>query len=288
MRYGISNWIYGDEPLETTFDRLQRYGYGCVELVGEPEQYSPEQVRALSEEHQVSVSSVLGWCLASIPGRDLADQNDEARAAAIQYSRDCIDLAAGVGAPILVVIPAAAGRTSPVGNPADQSAWESAYRREWACAVDSVKQAAKYASKRGIELAIEPINRYETFLVTNLDQAFQFIEDVGADNVKIHLDTFHMNLEEPGLASAVKRAGAWLVNMHVADSNRQAPGRGHIDFAALLTALRAVDYKGVLVLEPVPPGSNPLLVSRFPMNQPLRDIYAEEGIFHLTEIEAEL
>ncbi len=274
--------------MEETFARLARFGYECIELVGEPAQYSLPQVESLAQEHGIDVSSVLGWCIAGIPGRDMANPDEEERVAALQYGRECIDLAASVGAPLLVVIPAAAGRTAPVGNPTDQASWEDAYAAEWTNAVDSVRRAAQYAADRGITLAIEPINRYETFLVTNLSQAFQFIDDVGADNVKIHLDTFHMSLEEADLGEAARRAGDQLVNMHVADSNREAPGRGHLDFAGLLHALRDIDYQGVLALEPVPPGSDPLLVSRFPKNLPLRDAYAEEGIAHLQQVEASL
>lgn len=287
MRYGISNWIYGDEPLADTFARLARFGYECIELVGEPARYSPPEIEALCEEHDIEVTSILGWCIAGIPGRDLATPKEE-RAAAVEYGRACIDLAADVGAPLLVVIPAPAGRTAPIGNPSDQEAWRFAYQQEWDNAVDSVQRAAAYAAERGIELAIEPINRYESFLVTNLEQATRFIEDVGADNLRVHLDTFHMNLEEPNLAEAVRQAGDRLGNLHLADSNRQAPGRGHLDFAAILAALREIDYQGALALEPVPPGSDPLLVTQFPNNLPLRDVYAEEGIHYLTEIEARL
>lgn len=285
MRYGISNWIYGDEPLDRTFERLSRFGYEAIELVGEPQRYDVLQVNALSDKHGVAVTSVLGWCIDGIPGRDLATPNDQERAAARQYGRDCIDLAEQVGAPYVVVIPAPAGRTAPVGNPRDQESWETAYQQEWENAVDSVRQTARYAADKGVTLAIEPINRYESFLVTNLTQAMDFIRDIDEANVKVHLDTFHMNLEEADPAGAVRKAGGELVNLHVADSNRQAPGRGHFDFEALLDALMDIGYEGVLALEPVPPGSDPLLVSTFPKNRSLRDTYAREGIAHLSGLE---
>lgn len=288
MRYGISNWIYGEEPLADTFARLERFGYEAIELVGEPDRYSTDEIDRLSSQHGIAVTSVLGWCIAGIPGRDMATPDEGERAAALEYGRACVDLAAAVGASYLIVIPAPAGRTAPVGDPRDQLSYEKAYQREWDNAVDSVRQTAAYAADRGVELAVEPINRYESFLVTNLEQTFRFIEDVAADNVHVHLDTFHMNLEEPDPAEAVSRAGEQLVNMHLADSNREAPGRGHMDFAGILDALRQLDYQGVLMLEPVPPGSDPLLVSQFPKNRPLREVYVEEGIGHLKQVEAQL
>jgi len=288
MRYAISSWIYGDEPLDQTLSRLARYGYEAVELVGEPERLAPEEVGAVCRAHGLRVSAVLSWSIFGIPGRDLASPDGHERAQAIRYARACVDLAEAVGAPIVVVIPAAAGRTAPGGNPATEVDWRRGYQDEWKRAVDSVRQAAEYAAPRGVSLALEPINRYETFLVTNLDQATSFLEDVGSDSVKLHLDTFHMNLEEVDPAAAIHRAGAHLVNMHVSDSNRQAPGRGHTDFRRILSALREIAYPGVLALEPVPPGSNPLLSVRMTENLPLRDRYAEEGIRFLRSLEAEL
>jgi len=288
MRYAVNNWIYGDEPLRETFARLSRYGYDGIEFVGEPSRFPTSEVKELCEQYDLPVTSVLGWCIWGIPGRDLANPDDDERRAAIRYGQECIDFAAEVGAPVVIVIPAAAGRTSPIGDPRSEDDWTSRYQAEWDYAVESIRQAAAYASERGIVLALEPINRYETFLVTHLEQALRFLSDVSADNLKLNLDTFHMNIEEPSLSEAVLRAGDLLVSMHISDSNRQAPGRGHMDYAALLAALKQIDYQGALVLEPVPPGSDPILVSQFSQNLPLRDTYAEEGIKHLKRVEQAL
>ena len=286
MRYAVNNWIYGNEPLRETFARLSRYEYDGIELIGEPSQFSVSEVKDLCEQYDLPVTSVLGWCIWGIPGRELANPGDNERNAAIRYGQECIDFAAEVGAPIVIVIPAAAGRTAPLGNPRSEDDWISSYRAEWENAVVSVRQAASYALERDIVLALEPINRYETFLVTNLEQALQFLSDVGADNLKLNHDTFHMNIEEPSLSETILRAGDLLVNMHISDSNRQAPGRGHMDYSALLEALKQIDYQGALVLEPVPPGSDPILLSQFSKNLPLHDVYAEEGIAYLKTVEA--
>ena len=93
-----------------------------------------------------------------------------------------------------------------------------------------------------------------------------------------------MNIDEASLAGAVQRAGDLLVNMHVSDSNREAPGRGHIDFSDLAKALKEINYNGYLTLEPVPPGSDPLLTTRMSNNYHLRDVYAEESIGYLKRI----
>lgn len=285
MRYAISNWIYPGESLRETFARLAQYGYDGVELVGEPDRISPEEVYTLSKEYNLPVVSVLTWCIWGIPGRDMASPDEEERQAAGIYGRRCVDLAAAIGAPIVVVLPASAGRTAPVGKPQDEKTWKEAWEQEWALAVESLKSLAAYAQQRGITLALEPINRYETHLVSTTEQALQMLEAVGADNLKIHLDTFHMNIEEADMTAAIRRAGDLLVNMHVSDSNRMPPGRGHTDFGALLRALREINYTGALVLEPVPPGPDPLLAVTFSENIALRDAYAAESIRYLRGLE---
>ena len=288
MRYAISNWIYGVEPLREQFSRLARFGYQGIELVGEPERYSVEEVRKLSREFHIPVTSILSWCLAGIPGRDPASPDPQVRGKALEYGKQCVDLANALEAAILVVLPAPAGRTAPTGVPRDEQAWLEEYQQEWELAVDSLRQLAAYAEQRGILLGLEPINRYETFLVNNLDQALRFIAEVGSEQLRLHLDTFHMNLEEADIAETIRRAGGRLVNLHISDSNRQTPGQGHFDFHSLIRALKEIGYTGCLTLEPVPSGSDPLLMSMMSKNLALRDVYAQKGIQHLREIEASL
>jgi sugar phosphate isomerase/epimerase len=288
MRYAISNWIYGNEPLRNQFIRLARYGYEGIELVGEPDHYSISELKGLCKDFGVNVSSVLGWSIWGIPGRDSASLDENERSAALKYCKSCVNLASKLEAPILVVLPGPAGRTAPSGAPHAENEWLIGYQTELDLAVDSLRKLSAYAKERDIVLGLEPINRYETFLVNNVDQALRFIEQVGSENLKIHLDTFHMNIDEPDLVNAVHKAGDLLVNMHISDSNRQAPGRGHIDFMHLIRALNDINYSGFLTLEPVPPGSDPLLMSSMSQNTPLRDIYAQESILYLRELEKSL
>ena len=199
MKYAINNWVYADEPLRDTFTRLARFGYDGVELKGELALYSIHEIKALCHEFGMEISAVLGWNIWGIPGRDLSSPEAAERALAVQYGKEGVDFAVAVGAPILIVLPAPAGRTAPLGNPDNEAEWLSAAQIEWDNAVDSVKQMAEYAQESGIILAIEPINRYETYLLTTVDDALRFVADVGAENVKLNLDVFHMNIDESDL-----------------------------------------------------------------------------------------
>jgi sugar phosphate isomerase/epimerase len=185
-------------------------------------------------------------------------------------------------------LPAAAGKTAPVGVEFTDDGWNKAVQTEWEYAVDGTRELARYARARSITLAIEPLNRYESFLVTDLVKAKQFVHDVDVDNLKIHLDTFHMNIEEKDLAEVVFEAGDLLVSMHLSDSNRETPGCGHTDFSGIMESLQKISFQGYLVLEPVPPGSNPPFDAARPSAHYYRDIYAKEGIDYLRKLELKL
>lgn len=287
MFYAVSNWVYdmGEEPLEVTFKRLQRYGYDGIELIGEPNKFNPSLVRSLCEEYGLRVFSVLGWCIAPTDSRDLAHPDPSVRARSVTYVKQGVDFAKAVDAPIAVIIPAPAGRTAPVGVADTEDAWREAIATEWAHAVSSVQEAASYAEEQGVTLAVEPINRYETFLVRNVDEGLRFVREVDSPAVKLHLDAFHMHIEERDPAEAIRKAGDLLVNMHISDSNRETVGRGHTDFQAMMRALKEIEYQGALVLEPIPPDPNPFLAVRSKTYLPLRDQYAQEGIKVLRTLE---
>ena len=101
----------------------------------------------------------------------------------------------------------------------------------------------------GVQLLLEPLNRYETNFANTAGEARQLIAEAELEGVKILLDLFHMNIEEVSLADAVRETGELAGYVHFADSNRQAPGRGHTDFAAVLDALIAAGYRGYLGME---------------------------------------
>lgn len=288
MKYSISNWIYGDEPLEVTFQRLQKYGYDGVELKGEPKLYQTGEVRKLCKKYNLSVLSIAGIYPWPTLERDIASPDEGVRKKAVDYLQNCVDLAAGVGAPLVVVVPSAVGKTSPIDSFEDEEEWIQEKERVWNYAVLSVREAAKYAEAKGILLVIEPINRYETFLVNTAEEGLRFIAEVNSPAVKIHLDVFHMNIEEANPAEAIRRCGKLLMNLHISDSNRMAVGDGHVDFRAIMYALKEIRYQWALTLEPVPPVPNPYVATCLKRYEYLRDKYAEQCITRLKNLEKEI
>lgn len=288
MKYAISNWIYGEEPIEVTFARLRRFGYDGVELTGEPDRYEAKVVRGMAEDFGLRITSIAGMYPWPTDSRDLANPDPAVRRRAVQYLRRCADFALEVGAPLVIVVPAAVSRVAPLGLAEDAQAWPAAVQREWSYAIEAVREAGEYAGRQGVMLAVEPINRYETFLVTTAAAGLRFVNEVELDSVKIHLDTFHMNIEEPDPAEAVRHVGPLLINFHVADSNREAVGQGHTNFRAILQALKDIGYGGALVLEPLPPVPNPYVAARLRTQAEVHDRYAELSIRRLRDLEQSL
>jgi D-psicose/D-tagatose/L-ribulose 3-epimerase len=112
-----------------------------------------------------------------------------------------------------------------------------------------LERAAKAAAQRHLKLGIEPCNRYETHILNTSQQAIEFVERVGADNLFIHLDTYHMNIEDPGYAEAIETAAPYLGYIHLSESHRGVPGTGTIDWGDVFTALKRIAYSGIATVE---------------------------------------
>lgn len=234
----MQNWMRA-EPLELTFARLARFGYESVEILGEPADYRATEVRDLLSDHGLrcwgTVTRMLG-------DRSLVTSDDARRAATVQYTKDCIDLVAALGGQEMTIVPAALGKLVPDADP-DQ---------EWEWVVSSMRQIYEHAQPLGVRLAIEPLNRFETYLVNNGAQAMALAEAVG-DDCGVCLDVFHMNIEEVDAYQVIRDCGPRLVDFHAADNNRMPAGMGCYDWAKVIDTLKEVGYDGALTAEFVAP-----------------------------------
>ncbi|MFE9139471.1 TIM barrel protein [Streptomyces sp. NPDC007355] len=110
-------------------------------------------------------------------------------------------------------------------------------------------ELGEHAAMEGVALYLEPLNRYEDHMVNRLEQAADLIHEVGLDSVQIGIDTYHMNIEERDPAAAILAAAPYIGHVQVSDSNRFQPGAGHLDWAAVLSALDTIDYRQELAVE---------------------------------------
>ena len=238
MRLAMHNWMR-PEPLQTTLERLRRHGYDAIEISGEPERHEPKATAAALARYGIRC-----WGSVTImtPGRDLVAADPGVRAATLRYMLDCANMVHQLGGEVLAVVPATVGKTQP----------QAEAETEWAWAVAGLRALAEQCAAWQVKVALEPINRFETYFLNRADQALRLAADVGP-GVGVALDAFHLNIEDADPVAAIRGAGDRLFDFHVADTNRRCPGEGHFPWAKAIEAMRATGYAGCLTAEFVLP-----------------------------------
>ena len=239
-KYGVCNWIFGDEDLAATASFLAQAGFDGIELMGDLERYEPAEVGSILHDNGLRVLSLTPRDV------DLAHPDASVRSEAVSYYLRLLDFAVTLEAPV-VSCHGAVGRVRPLAG----------YDQEYQYLLMGVQQIAARAAELELRLAIEVLNRYESHLISTAAQALEFVELVGWPGVGILLDAYHMNIEEADPEAAIVRTGERLFLFHAADSNRQAVGRGHTDFLALARGLQRVGYSGDVVIECTAAGPDP-------------------------------
>lgn len=210
-------------------------GYGMdfieIALLDAPSVDVPH-TRALLEQHGMRAVCSLG-----LPERNWPSVNPEG---AVAHLVEAMEVAAALGAEALSGV-TYGGIGQRTGHPPTQVEYDNVTR--------ALGGAARHARRIGIALGIEPVNRYENHLVNTGWQARDIIERVGADNIFIHLDTYHMNIEEKGAGNGILDARDHLRYIHLSESDRGTPGEGTCDWDEIFATLAAIGYRGGLAME---------------------------------------
>lgn len=246
IRLGVNTWVW-TAPFTTDtvklFPKIKRMGFDLVEIpIEDPNLIDVGAVGEGLQRNGLGVTV----CGAFGPDRDLTHDDPKVHDHAIDYIEVCLAMGAAWGAEVL-----AGPMYSAVGKarfvPPDQK------KREWERAVTNLRRAARMAANAGVRLALEALNRFETDLVNTADQAVQLTRDVGDKALGIHLDTFHMNIEERDAEAAIRKAGSRLYHVHASESDRGTPGSANADWQGLKKGLKAVKYDGAVVIESFTP-----------------------------------
>lgn len=227
------------------FRRMRATGMEfCELLVPEEGEVDPAEAGAAARE------AGLGLILAARVNleRDLASEEEGPRRAGMAYMRRCVDVAVAcgaalVGGPLYGAPLVFAGRAP---RPFDAAQREERVAR----VVDGLKQAGAYAEPKGVRLAIEPLNRFETDFCNTGRQACELARLVGSPAVGVMLDTFHMNMEEDDLPEAIRAAAPRLMHFQANENHRGYLGTGHIPWPPICRALHEIGYAGAITLEP--------------------------------------
>jgi len=221
--------------VEGTFKRLAELGYNGVELsIEEPFRTESRKILGISEKYGVEIPAIGTGLIYVRRGLSLSEPEESRRMRALKMLTRTIEIAAHLNS--LVIVGLVRGR---VGS---QRKRIVKFRR-------SMKECDGVAGREGVQLAIEPLNRYEADYVNNVGEALDLISDMNLQSTGLLLDTFHMNIEERSIEDAVRRAGRRLIHMHVADSNRLSPGLGHIQFGNVIGAVAEKGYDRYLSAE---------------------------------------
>ncbi|HWG47699.1 MAG TPA: sugar phosphate isomerase/epimerase family protein [Gemmataceae bacterium] len=221
--------------------KAKELGFDAVELFApSPSAVDANALRRLLDETGLKVGAFgtgAGWLLQRLT---LSSPETGKRAAAREFIRSIIDLAGQFHAP--AIIGSMQGR-----HDADvDKATALSYLTE------GVNDVGEHASKYGVPLLFEPLNRYETNLVNTVADGVRLLGSLSTNNVKLLTDLFHMNIEETDLAAALRSGAGHIGHVHFVDSNRRPAGGGHLDFAPIAAALRDMGYQGYVSAEALP------------------------------------
>lgn len=242
MKFGINTSLF-EFPFKnesiSLFPMFKEMGFDGVEVflenIGDFD--CKKVLKALKDNGLVCCS----LCGTYGKGRDLRGDRGEQETAK-QFIIKCIDACVALECDLLV-----GPHYSRVGR-----AWmvtKEVRKEQWETVVRNLKQVCTYTKERGVFLALEPMNRFATDLMNTCADAKRMIEDVGSRMLKIHLDTFHTNIEEKSAPMAILDAGDDLYNFHVSENDRGAPGTGSIDWKGIKDALARINYNRFVVME---------------------------------------
>lgn len=270
---GMTQWIVGNEPLEVSCARLKKFGYDGIEFAAEPYNLDVKECLQLMDKYNLNCHSLCGIFNDE---RDLTSDGEPGKNA-VQYLKDSVDFAEKVNAKVIIVVPSPVGRTAKPDGYTIEALTDNA--------VLHLREVADYAQKKDVKIAIEAINRYETYFVNTLSKALDLVKKVDHPAVGIMADLFHMNIEEPSLTDSLYMIRDYLLHVHIADNTREAAGMGNTDFKEVLRALKNIGYKGSLTMEFMYRLADPYSATELNTQTVLMDRYAKQAIEYIRTVE---
>lgn len=246
VTFGTSTWLWTSPfTTETTalFPKIKQMGFDAVEIpVEDPDLLAVPKVRQALKDHDLK--PVI--CGAFGPTRDLTHDDVSYHQTSLDYIRRCLQISAEVGAQFV-----AGPMYSAVGKarllPPDKK------KIEWERAVNNLHKVCVMAAEYGQEIALEPLNRFETDLINTTQDLMQLIADINHPAAKVLLDGFHMNIEERNIVEAITLAGEKLIHVQVSENYRGTPGTGQTRWEDYRIGLEKVNYRGVISIESFTP-----------------------------------
>jgi D-psicose/D-tagatose/L-ribulose 3-epimerase len=239
MRVGVNTLIWSAQfdPTVIPFDKLKKAEIEGIEVpVFDPKRLDTKALAQVLKENKLACT----FCSINPSGANPISSDPKVRDKAAKHWKKVIEMAAEVECELV------AGPTyAPVGYLSGQRRTDE----EWALAVEFHQKLAPALKKNGVDLAVEPLNRFETYFLNTASDTIKFVEEVGSPNIGILLDTFHSNIEDKSVAVAYRQCGKHLKHVHACENDRGTPGSGHVDWPGVLRSLQDMGYDRWLTIE---------------------------------------
>lgn len=229
------------DGLPAAFAQAAELGFDAIEIFAPgPEAVDRSELGRLMDQYSMKVAAVGTGAGMVKHGLSLTAPDAERREAARDFIRKMIDFGGGCAAPAII------------GSM--QGRWGGDLGREQALELlaEALNELGPYAARHNVPLIYEPLNRYETNLITNIADGAAYLSSLTTSNVRLLADLFHMNIEEANIADALRSGGKAIGHVHFVDSNRRAAGLGHLDFAPIASALQEIAFDGYVSAEAFP------------------------------------
>lgn len=229
------------EDFARSIKKVAGLGYEGVELaIRDPDKVDQGKITKLVKSYHLEVPAIGTGQAYGEEGLSFSHPRFEIRKRAVERIKNHVNFAAKFSAQVIIGLIR--------GKVEEGVSREKA--EKWT--LDCIRECARKAQGLGVSLTIEPLNRYETNFLNTIAETVRFIKKIDLSNIGILIDTFHMNMEEVSINESIKNSKNYLSHVHVADSNRWAPGSGHLDFPRIIKTLEEIDYKGYISAEILP------------------------------------
>ena len=238
--YWTHEW---DADFHPFIDKVAGLGFDLLEVNGGTVARMSVQERQRLKAHADAAQVALSYCIGLPQEYDIASEDRSVRERGIAYLQQMARAIGEMGGGMLSGIIYGAW---PATLPAEATDRQPYVERS----IASMQTAIKAAEDHNVIFNMEVVNRFEQFMLNTSAEALAYVEAVGSPNAKILLDTFHMNIEEDFIGDAIVQAGDKLGHFHIGENNRMPPGFGHIPWTEIGAALRKINYRGHVVMEP--------------------------------------
>src|SRR5215471_682499 len=240
MKLGINTLLWGAHFGPADFHRLPAIKEAGFDGIEYP-LFDPANFAASAVRRELEGLGLEGTAVSVVPGGTHLGSSDAAlRAGAQEHIRTCIQQTADAGGTLL---------SGPLYSPVGHLTGVRRTADEWKWAVDSWQALAPVAAAAGVEIGIEPLNRFETYFLNTAADGARFCDAVGHPSIGLLLDTFHANIEEKTVGDALRSAAPHLKHLHTCENDRGTPGTGHVDWRGLFATLEAIGYDRWLTIE---------------------------------------